>query len=117
MYGSNTQERKRLQMDKEQEPQVQLKVRLPQDLRDHLSAAASARGTSLNREIVDRLENSRRGTAAQSEDVLGREAVAIIIIIASILRHVSDLCAALEPVARERGWMHSPYAFDQAARA
>lgn len=33
------------------------------------------------------------------------------------LRYLSELCGALEPVTREKGWIHSPYAYDQAARA
>lgn len=103
-------------MDRDEgESKVQMKVRLDQSLRDYLESAANERGVSINREIVERLERSRQAGSTYDE-VMGKETVAVTDIIGMVLRQVSELAARLEPISREQGWLHSPYAFDQAAR-
>jgi hypothetical protein len=92
-----------------------MKVRLDQSLRDYLESAATERGVLINREIADRLERSQQAGSTYDE-VMGKETVAITDIIGMVFRQVSELAARLEPVSRERGWLHSSYAFDQAAR-
>jgi hypothetical protein len=104
-------------MDEEQESQAQLKLRVSRDLRDHLEAAASARGISLNREIVDRLERSRKGESFLEEHLGGREIAAIAEIVGMTMKLVKNSLGVIDPVAIEKGWLHSPYTFDQAVRA
>jgi hypothetical protein len=96
---------------------AEVKLRLDKDLKDVLEAAAERRGTSLNAEIVARLESSRRPTASGYEHLLGGESEAFCQAFALALKYVSEMTGAFEPISREQGWMHSPYAFDQAARA
>lgn len=105
-------------MDQDGAPEgkVQMKVRLDRSLREFLESSAAERGVSINREIVDRLERSRKASSTTYDELMGGEVVAISDIIAMVLRQISDLARAVEPMARERGWLHSPYAFDQAAR-
>lgn len=105
-----------MDQDDASEGKVQMKVRLDRSLREFLESSAAERGVSINREIVDRLERSRKASSTTYDELMGGEVVAISDIIAMVLRQISDLARAVEPVARERGWLHSPYAFDQAAR-
>jgi hypothetical protein len=104
-------------MDEEQEPQAQLKLRVGRDLRDHLEAAASARGVSLNREIADRLEHSREGESLFEKHLGGKEIAAIAEIVGMTMKLIRNTLGTIDPVAVEKGWLHSPYTFDQAVRA
>jgi hypothetical protein len=103
-------------MDEEPEPQAQLKLRVGRELREYLEAAASARGVSLNREITDRLERSREDESLFEEEMGGKEMAGIIEIVGRTMSQIGSVIGSLDPVARERGWLRSPYAFDQAVR-
>jgi hypothetical protein len=104
-------------MDEKEKPQAQLKVRIDRDLREYLEAAASARGVSLNREIADRLERSREGESLYEQHLGGKEIAAITEIVGMTMKLTKNTLGAIDPVAIEKGWLQSPYTFDQSVRA
>ena len=101
-------------MDEEPEPQAQLKLRVGRELREYLEAAASARGVSLNREITDRLERSREDESLFEEEMGGKEMAGIIEIVGRSMSQIGSVIGSLDPVARERGWLRSGGASNQA---
>lgn len=103
-------------VDQERATKVQLKVRLDPYLRDHLEAAATEHGVSINREIVDRLERSRRAESPFDEEAGGKTVSAITEIIGQVLWEIARIAELIDPVAREEGWLHSPHAVDQAIK-
>lgn len=103
-------------MDETQGPQAQLKVRIDRDLREYLETAASARGVSLTREVADRLERSREGESLYEQQLGGKEIAAIAEIVGMTMKLTKNTLGTIDPVAIEKGWLHSPYTFDQAVR-
>ena len=104
-------------MDEEQEPRAQLKFRVSRELRNRLEAAASEKGHSLSQEIVNRLRSWEREVDSLLDAELSDGAPdAIIETVGRAMQDIGAVIGSLDPVGRERGWLHSPYAFDQAVR-
>jgi hypothetical protein len=89
-----------------------VKVRLDPSLREFLEAAAAARGVSLNRELVDRLDRTRAVDSPEADAAASALAALFGVVIADVVRR-----ERYEPIARERGWMSSPHVFDQVGQA
>src|SRR4051794_30944901 len=90
---------------------VQIKLRAKEDLRAALQAAADAKGTSLNGEIVDRLQRSLEGEASIDNVFDSPLTAAIAKLIASAM-HEAGRYAGFAATGTTEGatdWFNVPY--------
>ena len=99
---------------------VQVRIRMRKSLQAQIEKARKEKGTSMNQEIVDRLEKSFEIDQIIGGSIVEDRAVnAIARMVASVMhdagRHAAFV-ATLSPESIAR-WYNSPFAYDQAAHA
>jgi hypothetical protein len=105
--------------EREEAATVQLKVRMKEPLRANLEEAARRRGVSMNAETVHRLERSFEQDQ-RIEDVFGnRDLFGLLRAVAAVMDAAGEVACIMFSRRNEasRGWLDSPYAYDQAMQA
>ena len=98
---------------------AQVKVRLTDNLRAVVQAAAASRGVSMNSEIVERLQRSLERETG-SGDVFDNPLTAAIAKLIAAAMHETGRAAGFAATSSLEGsvdWFANPYAYDQAVRA
>src|SRR6266446_2326862 len=98
---------------------IQVNLRVSEELRSKLTAAAERRGVSMNKEINDRLSRAFEDDAISGE---GREDAilhGILSVIAAAMNSAGQAAGFLSTFTLDgaRKWLNDPFAFDQARKA
>jgi hypothetical protein len=97
----------------------QIGLRVPDDLREKIQAAANARGVAVNREISDRLEKSfNEGMTISAADGDG-ELYSILRVVAAAMDVVGPMAAMMSTLSPDAGktWIDNSIAYEQAFQA
>jgi Arc-like DNA binding dprotein len=98
---------------------VQIKIRAKDELRSALQAAADAKGTSLNSEIIDRLERSLENETKVEGIFVSPVTAAVAKMMAAVMHEAGRAAgfAATFTIEESVDWFRNAFAFDQAAKA
>jgi hypothetical protein len=98
---------------------IQIGLRVPEDLREKIQAAANARGVAVNKEISDRLEKSfNEGMTISAADGDG-QLYSILRVVAAAMDLAGPMAAIMSTLNPEAGktWISNSIAYEQALRA
>ena len=99
---------------------VQIKIRARAGLREELEHAAKARGTSMNADMIDRLERSLHSDTARDDEPISEELAGLLRVIGRVMEQVGRTAgfgSAYDLRTGSAAWLDSPYAYDQVVRA
>jgi hypothetical protein len=96
----------------------QIGLRVPEDLREKIQAAANQRGVAVNKEISDRLERSFSEEMAVSSEG-SPELYSILRVIAAAMDAAGPMAAIMSTLNLEAGkaWVGNSIAYEQAVKA
>jgi hypothetical protein len=98
---------------------IQIGLRVPEDLREKIQAAASQRGVAVNKEITDRLEKSfDEGMTISAADG-DKQLYSILRVVAAAMGSVGPMAAMMSTANPEAGktWISNSIAYEQALQA
>jgi hypothetical protein len=98
---------------------IQIGLRVPEDLREKIQAAASQRGVAVNKEISDRLEKSFDEGMTFSETDGDGQLYSILRVVAAAMDSAGPMAAIMSTFNHEAGktWISNSIAYEQAFQA
>jgi hypothetical protein len=98
---------------------IQIGLRVPEDLRTKLLAAAAERGVAVNKEITDRLEKSFSEEMTISATDGNGELYAVLRVVAAAMDLAGPMAAIMSEMNPEAGktWISNSIAYEQALKA
>src|SRR4051794_27319867 len=98
---------------------IQINLRVPDDFRERLQAAAAERGVSVNKEITDRLQKTFDEDVRISLDGQTADLYAILRVVATAMELTGPTAGFMSTptIDATKTWLNNSFAYDQAVQA